>query len=215
MPPHRFFANISNTAAPLPLRRQIWVTCAKIKNTPCVQILTSQVKRSGLQVRSKTDVHSGTGFKLEDRAVGTVLVQMFSNFQDEVLKWISTEFIFRICHFSDLRSGQFSTRPVITVLWENYSFAHNFWTRDDRRMEWVPICLSCGPESNDTQYDQRWPDLTCDPKLGRLYFEMGGKVVRARNFQTLSSARVKPRRAGEGVFVFPVGLKIFRLLFSD
>ena len=24
-----------------------------------------------------------------------------------------------------------------------------------------------GPESNDVQYDQLWPDLTCDPKLDR------------------------------------------------
>ena len=57
-----------------------------LKNdTPCVQILTSQVKRSGHQVRPKSDVHSETGFKLEDGAVGTVLVRMFSNFQDEVL----------------------------------------------------------------------------------------------------------------------------------
>ena len=41
--------------------------------------------------------------KLEDRAVGTGLVRMFSNFQNELLEWISTECIFRISHFSDLR----------------------------------------------------------------------------------------------------------------
>ena len=50
---------------------------AELKNTHCVQILTSQVKRSGHQVGSKSDVHPGTGFKFEDRAVGTVLVRMF------------------------------------------------------------------------------------------------------------------------------------------
>ena len=58
-------------------RLQIWGTCAQINNTHCVQILTSQIKRSGHQVRSKSDVHSGTGFKLEDRAADTGLVRMF------------------------------------------------------------------------------------------------------------------------------------------
>ena len=75
-----------------------------------------------------SDMHSETGFKLEDRAVGTVFVRMFSNFQDEALEWIPTEFIFIYIydfHFSYLRSGQFLTRPIIT-LWGNYSFAHNF-----------------------------------------------------------------------------------------
>ena len=46
-------------------RQQIWVNCAKIKNTPFLSTLTSR----------------GAGFKLKDRAVGTVLVRMFSNFQ--------------------------------------------------------------------------------------------------------------------------------------
>ena len=54
-------------------RHQAWDICAQIKNTPCVKMLTSQVKRSGHQVRSKSDVHSGTGFKLQDRAVSTGL----------------------------------------------------------------------------------------------------------------------------------------------
>ena len=100
-------------------RHQNLGTCAQINNTPCVQILTSQAKRSGHQIRSKSDVHSGTGFKLEDRAAGTVLVRMFSNYQNEVLRErIPTEYIFRIFHFRDLKSGQFSTRPIIT-LWEN------------------------------------------------------------------------------------------------
>ena len=61
-------------------RRQIWGTCAQIKNTPCMQILTSQAKRSGHQGRSKSDVHSGTGLKLEDRTVGTAVVRTFFNF---------------------------------------------------------------------------------------------------------------------------------------
>ena len=82
-PPVFFFANISKTAA---LCRQIWGTCPQLNNTPCVQILTSQVKWSGHQVRSKSDLQSGDRFKLEDRAVGTVLVRMFSHFQDEVLE---------------------------------------------------------------------------------------------------------------------------------
>ena len=38
---------------------------------------------------------------------------MFSNFQDETLEWIPTESIFRIFHFRDLRSGQFSNRPIM------------------------------------------------------------------------------------------------------
>ena len=58
-------------------RRQIWGTCIKIKNTPFVQILTSQVKRSGHQVTSKSDVHSGPGFKLEDGAVGSSIPNVF------------------------------------------------------------------------------------------------------------------------------------------
>ena len=57
---------------------------AQIKNTPCVQILTSQVKRSGHQVSSKSDVHYGTGIKIKDRAVVTVWIRMFSNIQDEI-----------------------------------------------------------------------------------------------------------------------------------
>ena len=105
--------------------KKSWGYCELINNTPSVQILTSQIKRSGNQVRSKSDVPSGTDLKPEDRAVSTVLVRMFSNFQDEVLEWIRTECIFRIFHFSDLRSGQFSTLPIITLR-GNYSFAHNF-----------------------------------------------------------------------------------------
>ena len=77
------FSQISKKTA---ARRQIWGTCAQLKNTPCLQILTSQVKSSGSQVRSESDVHSGTGFKLAVRAVGTVLVLTFSNFQHEVLE---------------------------------------------------------------------------------------------------------------------------------
>ena len=113
MPPAVFREYLKNGGAQ---RCQIWDNCAQIKNTPCVQILTSQLKRSGHQVRSKSDVHSGTGLKLEDHAVGTVLVRMFLNFQDEVLEWISTECIFRIFHFSDLRSSRFSTWPIGKLL---------------------------------------------------------------------------------------------------
>ena len=122
-------------------RRQVWGTCAQIKNTLSVQILTSQVKRSDHQVRSKSDVHSGTGFKLEERVVGTVLVRTFSNFQDGVLKWIPTECRFRIFNFSDLRSGQFSTQPIIALI-GSYSFANYFWTKGDRRMKLAPVSIS-------------------------------------------------------------------------
>ena len=97
---------------------------------------------------SKLDVHFVTGFKFEDRAVGTVLVWMFSNIQDDVLKWKHIQHMIRILHFIDLKSGQFSTRPI-TYLYPyggNNSYAHNFWTQSDRRMKWVPKCLSCGPE---------------------------------------------------------------------
>ena len=61
-------------------------------------------------------MHSGTGFKHEDRAVDTVSVQMFANFQDEILELTPTECIFRILCFSDLRSGKFSTQPIIPKL---------------------------------------------------------------------------------------------------
>ena len=66
-------------------------------------------------------------FKLEDRAIGTILVRMFSNcrasewedekisWEDEILKWIPTYCIFRIFHFSDLSSGQFSAQPIISL----------------------------------------------------------------------------------------------------
>ena len=80
-----------------------------------MQILSSQVKRSGHQVRSKSDVHSGTGFKLEDRAVGTVLVRMFLNFQDEVLGWIATECIFPISHLSDLRLEDYDVALILAL----------------------------------------------------------------------------------------------------
>ena len=78
-----------------------------------------------------------------------------------------------------MTSGQVNFRPgpLCITLWGNYYFAHNFWTKRDRRMKWVVGTkgLSCGPESNDTQHDhyQLWPDLNCDPKLGgRSNFEI-------------------------------------------
>ena len=43
-------------------------------------------------------------------------------------------------------------------------------------MKWpmgTKMFFSCGPESNDTQYDQLLPDLTGEPKLGgRSNFEI-------------------------------------------
>ena len=60
---------------------------------------------------------------------------------------------------------QFPTLPIIS-LWGNYSSAHHFWIKGDRRMQWVAICFPWVPESNDTQYDQLWPDLTYNSKLG-------------------------------------------------
>ena len=74
-------------------------------------ILTSQVKRLGRQVRSKSDVHFGNALKLEDRAVATVIVRMFSNFQDDELEWIPTEGIFRV--FILVTSGKVNFRPEI------------------------------------------------------------------------------------------------------
>ena len=61
-------------------RRQIWGTCAQIKNTPCVQILTSRSK--GQATRSGQSQMCTPG----PASVGTVLVRMFSNFQDDVLE---------------------------------------------------------------------------------------------------------------------------------
>ena len=58
-------------------RCQIWGTCAPIKNTPCVQILTSQVKRSCHQVRSKSDMHSGTG------PASNLKIVLWAQFQSE------------------------------------------------------------------------------------------------------------------------------------
>ena len=59
---------------------------------------------------------STSRFKIVLWAVSTALVQMFWNFQDEILERMPTECIFRIFfHFNDLRSGQFSTRPIKTL----------------------------------------------------------------------------------------------------
>ena len=66
------------------------------------------------------------GFK--DRATGTVLVRMYSNFEDEILEWkqnVYTKCIFRGFHFKGLRSGQFSTRLIISLC-GNDSSAHSF-----------------------------------------------------------------------------------------
>ena len=38
-----------------------------------INIFTSYVKRSGHQVRSKSDVYPRTGFKLQDRAVAVLV----------------------------------------------------------------------------------------------------------------------------------------------
>ena len=73
--------------------------------------------RSPGQVKvRRTYIHSGTGFKLEDGVVGTDLVRMFSNFQDEVLKWILTEYIFRT------RSARTACRRYISINYINYIY---------------------------------------------------------------------------------------------
>ena len=77
--------------------------------TLCVNFDLNQVKRSGHQVRSKSDVHAGTGFMLEDRVVGAVLVRMFSNFQDEVWSEYLQNVYFGF--FILLTSGQVNFRP--------------------------------------------------------------------------------------------------------
>ena len=111
---------------------------------------------------------------------------MSSNFQDEVLEldtysiYISDFFIILVT------SGQVNFRPgplQFTTLGGNYSFAHNFWTKGDGWMKWVAKCLPCGPESNGTQYDQFWPDLTSDPKLGR------GQILKLFFFTKLGITR--------------------------
>ena len=99
-------------------RRQISDTCAQIQNTSFVHnlhILDQKVRPSG-QVKVRFALR--TGVKFEDRAVGTVLVRMFSNFQDEILEWIPTESSFRISNFSGLRSGQFSTWRGKSLMWK-------------------------------------------------------------------------------------------------
>ena len=146
MPPPVFREYLKNGSVQ---PHKIWGTCAQLKSTPCVQVLISQVKRSGHQVRSKSDVHSGTGFKLEDRTVGTVLVRMFStNFQDEVLEWIPTECLFRIFHLSDLRSGQFSTRLIISM--GNLMPVTYEPKVKDESNEYLSVNLVSNLESNDT-----------------------------------------------------------------
>ena len=85
--------------------------CAKIKHTPCAQILTSQVKSSDRQVRSKSDVHSGTGLKFPDRVVGTVLARMFS-FQIFRM-WYWTCCLYNVYFvFILTSSGQVNFRPA-------------------------------------------------------------------------------------------------------
>ena len=79
--PHLFFKNILKRRAQ---RRQILGTYANHKYIMCANFdLLGQKVRSLGQVKSH--VHSGTDFKLEDRAMGKVLVRMFSSFQREVL----------------------------------------------------------------------------------------------------------------------------------
>ena len=98
------------------------------------------------------------------------------SFSQNVLKLSGLSFrvdtyrMYILWFFILVNSGQVNFQPGI---WESYSFAHNFWTKGDKRMKWTPRCVSCGPKSNDTQYDQLWPDLTCDPKVGgRSNFEI-------------------------------------------
>ena len=94
-------------------------------NFVCVQILTSQVKKSAHQVRSKSGAQLGTNFKLEDRALGTVLVWMFSNFQNKYWSGYLQNVCFRC--FILVTSDQVNFRPgPIITLWGNYSFALNF-----------------------------------------------------------------------------------------
>ena len=58
-------------------RRQIWHTWAQFKKTPCVQIFTFELWSKGQVSKSgQSDVHLVTGFKLQPRVVGTVVVRM-------------------------------------------------------------------------------------------------------------------------------------------
>ena len=126
---------------------------------------------------SKSDVHLGTGFKLQLRAVGTVIVRMIWNFEDEILAWMLTECISPIFHFRDLGSGQFSARPIIT-LWRNYFSANNFGTSGGRRLKVIskrsfPIAtgrqeapadhfsLVCPDEKTITKYTFQYSSSEC------------------------------------------------------
>ena len=83
---------------------------------------------SGHHIRSNSDVHPGTVFKLQDRAVGTALVRMFSNFQQWDIEVDTYRMHISDVYFNDLRSSQFSTLSNIT-LGVNFSSVHNFETK--------------------------------------------------------------------------------------
>ena len=114
------------------------------------------------------------------RAVGTVLVRTFSNFQDEILEWIPTECIFRIFHFNDLRSGQFSTRPIryISLLGEMTLLPITFEPKVIS--EWIgyqSIFLVPPNRMLPNMTDLTWFDVW--PRIGRSHFEisfLGGKI---------------------------------------
>ena len=62
-PLHLFFFSRKKNNKNGTLRIQIWCTCATNRHTSCVKILTSYVTKLGHQVRSKSGVQTGTGFK--------------------------------------------------------------------------------------------------------------------------------------------------------
>ena len=74
-PPHMFFANNVKTAA-----RSLAHLRTIQEHTLCANF-----DFLGLKVRSKSDAHLATGFKLQLHAVGTIVVRIISNFEDEIL----------------------------------------------------------------------------------------------------------------------------------
>ena len=85
---------------------------------------------------------------------------MFSNFQDDILEWIPKECICWSFHLSDRRSRQLKPYGEITLLPITFEP-----TVIDECNGYLSVCL-VAPNRMIPKYDQHWPDLTCDPKLG-------------------------------------------------
>ena len=121
-------------------------TCAEIKNTSCVQIMTS-----GQKVRSPGQVKVGCAPWDRLQPSRSCCGDNFSRNAFKRSGWDIGVGTYRM-HISDF-SFQWSHVKLIfdTALSGNYSSAETFEPEVIDELNWVPKCLSRGPESNNTQ----------------------------------------------------------------